>query len=408
MKIKKYFLPAVLALALAAFLLVAPVAATDSISSSTDWQTYVLDKAANHEDIDVVLTNDITLNAVAGTESGFLKNVKINGDGHTITLNLTEGSIDNVALLGYVKEGTVEISNLTVSGKITMKDKAGKNRAAALIGYANRADCIFNNVKLENLNLSYGGTVGGFVGYAGNGTTIEAKDCSINKSTIATSAGYFAGGFIGWAPKTSTVTLTNCSITDSHVAASKVPSGGFAGCAAGYSFTISGCSISGSEIYGAFGQTGGLVGYLETDLTVQNTTIKDSTVISTGVPALKSGVATRAVVTDKDVGVGGFVGEMVPETSTLYISDSSISNCKILSNRGDMLGEVVGNGLDGETVSGVTLSGNTVMEINEVDNPDYYVGKATPTKVSTPLPLLGILAGLGLAGFIAVRKSRKH
>jgi len=410
MKTKKYLIPAVCCLLLAAFLVIAPVAATDSVSSHADWQKYVVEKAANHEDVDVVLTSDIALNDTAGTESGYLKNVKINGNGHTITLNLTEGIVDNVALLGYIKDGHVEVSDLKLSGTISMKENEGKNRAAALIGYANGGEYILNKVELNGMNISYGGTVGGLIGYAGNEAIVSMNGCNIKNSKIATTNGYFAGGFLGWGADGTTCSFKDCTMETSYVSGSKVPSGGIAGCLAGTN-DISGCSISGkSEIYSAYGQTGGLVGYLAGILSVHDTKIADSTIIATGVPAQKQGASTRAVVTNKNIGVGGFIGEMatpdkdgIPQSS-LTATSSSITSCQILSNRGDQLGEVVGNGYPGTTVPGVTLTGNTVKEINQNDNPAYYVGHATPKAVSTPLPLLGILAGLAIAGLIARKR----
>lgn len=408
MKTKKYFVPAILALLLAAFLVIAPVAAADSVSNAADWQKYVVDKASEHQDIDVVLTNDIVLGITAGSESSYLTNVKIDGNGHTITLNLADNQVDNVGLLGYVKDGKVSITNLTLKGKIVMQEKAGKNRAAALIGYANGGTYTLDKVNLAGMDVSYGGTVGGLIGYADNGATISMTDCSITLSTIATTSGYFVGGFTGWLKEGTTVSFKNCSMTSSYISGSKVPAGGFIGCLAG-SALISDCTITKSEIYSAFGQNGGLVGYLEGKLVVENTKITESTVISTGVPAKNQGASTRAVVTDKNVGVGGFIGEISTETdkdgiakASLSVTGSEISNSYIYSNRGDMLHEVVGN--PETTVPGVTLTDNVVMEISKETNPLLYEGKAEPTSVSTPLPLLGILAGLGVAGLIARKR----
>ena len=404
-KIGKSLITAVLVFLTVAVIAAAPAAATDTVASSVDWETFVINQSDSHGDVDIVLTADITLNNVIVAEDKYLKNVKINGNGHKITLNMLDTASDNVAFIGCVANGNVEISNLTVEGSVVMKDLAGKNRAAALIAYAKGGTYTFKNITLNDMNIVSGGSVGGFIGYATNDAVISIENCAINRSLIKASANYYCGGYVGWVDNGTTVTITNSSITSSWIRAEKVAAGGFVGCAAGELLTVSGCTITNCEIYGAYGQTGGIVGFLESNLVVDNDTITDTTILSTAVPSLSNG-SYRSAETTKFIGVGGIAGEKNGDEYTVTASGTAINSSTIASNR-EIVNYIIGYPSTG-TLNGITVSADTKLmpEISPELNPDIYVGKTVPTVAQTPFPLAGLLAGLGIAGLLFIRKRK--
>ncbi|NLK12061.1 MAG: hypothetical protein GX312_00510, partial [Candidatus Phytoplasma sp.] len=78
-----------------------------------------------------------------------------NGNGVTIDLNISNESLDNQALFGYIKGST--ITNLSVKGSVI-----GKNFVGALVGYMNGGTIshIYNKTTVNGNNY-----VGGLIGY---------------------------------------------------------------------------------------------------------------------------------------------------------------------------------------------------------------------------------------------------
>ncbi len=405
-KIVKSLITGVLVLLTVAVLAAAPAAAADTVASSVDWENFVIKQGDSHGDVDIILSADITLDNALVAEDKYLKNVKINGNGHKITLKMNETAADNVALIGCVENGNVEISDLTVEGAVVMKDLAGKNRAAAIIAYAKGGNYSFTNVNIEGMKIVSGGSVGGFIGYATKDAVISINSCTVNKSLIKASANYYSGGFIGCVEDGCDITILKSALTNSWVRAEKVAAGGFVGCAAGKLLNVHGCTVADSEIYGAFGQTGGIVGFLNSDLNVDYVGIYNSTILTTAAPALTAGASYRSAETVKFIGVGGLVGEKNGDQFTLTATETSIESTTIASNR-EIVNYIVGYPNLG-TMNGVSVSADTKLmpEISAELNPDLYEGKTVPTVVSTPFPLVGILAGLGIAGLLFARKRK--
>ncbi len=141
---------------------------------------------------------DVPVRASLGVTSVRPFSGTIDGDGHTIYVNLrnrqykTEGRA--MGLIGYANGATLE--NLTVAGDVTLT--VGNFYAAGFIGmvqWANGAvTTIRNCVNLATVNVIGASNAGGFVGrMLGNLTIVNSE----NKGNVTT-AGNYAAGIVGY------------------------------------------------------------------------------------------------------------------------------------------------------------------------------------------------------------------
>ncbi|MCD8207238.1 MAG: FIVAR domain-containing protein, partial [Bacteroidales bacterium] len=150
---------------------------------------------AGKNSIDGIVTADIdasgseSFSPIGTTDSNFTGT--FDGDGHTITLNLTDTDSDYQALFGYTY--TAAISNVTVDGSVS-----GRQYVAGIIAYMNGSNisgCV-NRAAITGA----AGDVGGVVGYAytrnGLGVTNGFITNCGNDGAI-TSSGNSVGGIVG-------------------------------------------------------------------------------------------------------------------------------------------------------------------------------------------------------------------
>lgn len=133
----------------------------------------------------------------------------IDGDGHTITLNIPEIMYTrHSALIGYMK-GSATIKNLTVDGNVV-----GNFASAGIVAYIESNDSdSFNFINCHNkanINVrynDYGGIIGGFYGKG----SLTISDCS-NDGSITSIDGVFGniGGILGFC-QNGNVTINNCT-----------------------------------------------------------------------------------------------------------------------------------------------------------------------------------------------------
>ena len=142
----------------------------------------------------VKLTADITTaqTTVIAPSADYPFAGTFDGDGHTITVNLSGGS--RTALFGYVS-GTIQ--NLKVAGSVT---STGSN-SGGIVGYLNGGS-VLNCGNMASVSAS-GGYSGGVVGYTGGTCTIDG--CY---NTGAISGGTRIGGVVG--EQYYNVTVSNC------------------------------------------------------------------------------------------------------------------------------------------------------------------------------------------------------
>lgn len=172
------------------------------------------------------LTADVNLNDEPWTPigntgyrfEGHFTGNKSDGSTPTISgLNITN-SFTNNGLFGYVDGGS--ISNISVSGSITINDGTGSDQTGSIAGF------ISNDTKLENCTSSCDITTNlGFVGGIVGGTEDNATLTDCKYTGTITTHGEQPGGIVGsiqMSADASTVTLTGCSSTTPETIIGKI------------------------------------------------------------------------------------------------------------------------------------------------------------------------------------------
>ncbi len=156
-----------------------------------------------------------------------------------------------------------------------------------------------NDYTITGLNdMLFAGTWAGGSGLIINDLTIANSNIVNDKDDAKGTVG--VGAFIGFPQASATITLNNCHLKDSKVEGGHW-TGGLIGYAAGYAgtdgpvfmeLTITGCSVTGSTITGE-GSVGGIIGHGSgnawTNVVIENTTVSNNTITSTGSSNVKAG-----------------------------------------------------------------------------------------------------------------------
>lgn len=158
------------------------------IASDEDFVNFAQYLANGHSNANAILVADINVNQMVncGDYQG-----TFDGNGHTITLNLTQNSSDGIALFRNIgTQGVVQ--NLKVQGTITSSKKFASAIAAWNSGHI--YGCYIDLTVESTLNGD--ATHGGIAGVAYRGTVIE--DCLV-KFNINGEGTQNCGGVVGWA-----------------------------------------------------------------------------------------------------------------------------------------------------------------------------------------------------------------
>ena len=166
------------------------------IRNSNDWDTFrrMINEAKGNKRINAMLAADIsTVYTAALTETW---TGTFNGNGHTINVTISGGSLCYVGLFRYAKDFTIK--NLHVKGTIK-----GADGLAGLVGYSTASSGQHNTIEncWVSTELTYTGSntnadcVGGFIGN-GNQSPIYIKNClfdgAIKDAQIIVAAAFIA------------------------------------------------------------------------------------------------------------------------------------------------------------------------------------------------------------------------
>lgn len=182
-----------------------PIMVNLVVSTKAQWDTFAAN-VGNYDGKYVQLSANIgTANAPITTmTSGTFQGI-FDGNGHTLTVNLTNSG-GNVAPFYYLNGGT--IMNLTVTGTVT----GGANYCSGLVARTSGGVCLIDNC-VVNTNNNGVGFVGGVVAHADNATSLTISNC-IYGGTIAIQPNgndNYSGGILGWYNKTNlNLTMHNC------------------------------------------------------------------------------------------------------------------------------------------------------------------------------------------------------
>ena len=169
-----------------------------NIHSSEDWLAFckLVTEAKSQKDIYAQLLADITVTKVAGYNSAEAYRGTFDGNGHTLTLNISDNSM-NTALFSHA--ATATLRNLNVNGSVK-----GAAFTAALVGCVdNGATFVAENCHVSASIITTSQYAGGLVGQT-QGAKTTVRNCLFDGS-ITASSGTYAGSFIGWANDNSTV-----------------------------------------------------------------------------------------------------------------------------------------------------------------------------------------------------------
>ena len=144
------------------------------ISNAAEWFTFAYNVNSGTETCNgkfVKLTNDISVAEKCGMVSGSTQqnafSGTFDGDGHTITVTISDNSNQGAALFSYINGATIK--NLNVAGTISSNQK----HAAALVGFS-KGTCTIENCTVA-ANVNGNEYVGGIVGHALDTQSLSAS-----------------------------------------------------------------------------------------------------------------------------------------------------------------------------------------------------------------------------------------
>lgn len=190
------------------------------------------------------------------------------GDGHTVTLNITSSSAKSyTGLFGTLAGGAV-VKNVITAGSVTVDPTAEKSYVGAISGYANAYK---NPILIENCKnmaaISGYKAVGGIVGYVTGAAGVTVRGCANTGSVMGANrqVGGIAGtiqnkaavencynignisgfnnyaGIVGQNPSSVTNTISNCYTTGTVTACGTSTNAGYALLGGGKNCTVSNC-----------------------------------------------------------------------------------------------------------------------------------------------------------------------
>lgn len=252
------------------------------INSYADWLLLSYKSFIDHATYSnkyIKITNDIgsavqPVHTMLGIANNKLFSGKIDGDGHTIYVDLLnrqyKNTIQAMGLIAY--SGGAEMKNLTIDGKVTLKteqtaETKTSSYAGAFVGLAQwasgKATKITNCVNKANVTVNEASNGGGFVGRTLGNLEVTGSE---NQGNV-TIDGNYAGGIVGYVGKSSTGSAPSLTITDTTNKGNVTGFNGVGGIvgifvkeAAGGTHRLT--KVSNAGTISGTDQVGGIVGYI--------------------------------------------------------------------------------------------------------------------------------------------------
>lgn len=313
----------------------------------------------------VIAESDETLDSITMFEGTF------DGDGYSITGLTSEGfvadsgdgSLDgentySYGLFGFLNGATV--SDIVFEGiniDLGDSDSSVCDSAGAVAGYAVGTTNI-SGITVKDGTITSADATGGILGRYYGSETLTISDCSNSADISSTDAnGGKSGGIIGTMAYATNVTISGCN---SSADVKGAYAGGIAGMmnssVSGCTQSVTGCTVSDSTVSGLH-NAGGLVGRGCIGVSLSDSSVTDSNISATSDDGKSVGNA------------GGLMGGQSGMTSTIAVSDCSVSGCTVNAeaSAGGFIGASIGPVI---TISGgsiTDLTANAVCEIEDVD-----------------------------------------
>ena len=164
------------------------------LRNAEDWDSFIANvvSAGGTSEVNAIMAADISTVYSAGYRSGIAFKGIFDGNGHTLTVEITGGNNDFIAPFSRIQGATIK--NLHVTGSVR-----GGMHSAGLVGSAQGAE---NNILNCHVSVNVTTTkthAGGIMGH-GHSAKNSIKYCVFDGSVTATAfqAGSYAGAFMGW------------------------------------------------------------------------------------------------------------------------------------------------------------------------------------------------------------------
>ena len=180
-----------------------------AIHTAQDWTTFrdKVQAAKGQYDVNARLYADISIENSVGLYETYPYRGTFDGNGHTLNVNISGGSLNSIAIFRFVDNAT--FSDLHITGNIN----TNQMYAGSLIGrIQNGHSVIIENCRSSiTLNNSINGdaTMGGFVGLVGDNGSVSFRNCKFDGIFDGANCSHI-GGFIGCCLENTTETIENC------------------------------------------------------------------------------------------------------------------------------------------------------------------------------------------------------
>ena len=183
------------------------------IGSTEDWNNFaaVVSGGNTFSGKFVKLTSDISVSTMAGASDANSFQGTFDGDGHTLTLNMSDFTEQYLAPFRYV--GSATIKNLKTAGTI---QTTGQYAGGLIANIVNSSTVTIRNCVSSVTINSTSYTNSGFVSRLGDNSQLTISGCAFVGSLEGSDSRNNAG-FVGYCQSGSTATIEDCLFAPDHI-----------------------------------------------------------------------------------------------------------------------------------------------------------------------------------------------
>ena len=165
------------------------------LRNAEDWTKFgqMVKEAKGNTYIRAIMAADFTVNTMVATSEEEAFYGVFHGNGHTLTVNIDNGTESYTAPFGWVKRAT--FMSLHVAGKV----KGGMHSSGLVGTVVNGGNIDISRTRVSVDITTTGTHLGGFIGHAGettsSGISVSLFDGSL---TAPAGTGEYGGAFVGW------------------------------------------------------------------------------------------------------------------------------------------------------------------------------------------------------------------
>ena len=179
------------------------------IRNAADWLKFrdKVKDAQGKYDVNARLYDDISIENSVGLYEQYPYRGTFDGNGHTLNVNISGGSLNSVAIFRFVDDALFR--NLHITGTINTSQKfAGSLIGRIENGHSAIIEGCRSSVTLNN-TINGDATSGGFLGLVGDNASVIFRNCKFDGSFKGDNCSHNSG-FIGCCLANTTATIENC------------------------------------------------------------------------------------------------------------------------------------------------------------------------------------------------------